>query len=94
MRIRNNKRFLSIFAALFLFLVVSGCQKDASLNNQFNLDELGTNAFAVVDYYDVDANIQDATIETGLKIQVPPFIKTGEKIRVSTEDGSYLERAN
>lgn len=36
---------------------------------------------------------KDATIETGLRVQVPPFIKTGEKIRVSTEDGSYLERA-
>ena len=37
---------------------------------------------------------KDATIETGLKVQVPPFIKTGEKIRVSTEDGSYVERAS
>ena len=36
---------------------------------------------------------KDATIETGLRVQVPPFIKTGEKIRVSTEDGSYVERA-
>ena len=36
---------------------------------------------------------KDATIETGYVIQVPPFIKTGEKIRVLTEDGSYLERA-
>jgi elongation factor P len=37
---------------------------------------------------------KDATIETGLTVQVPPFIKTGEKIRVSTEDGSYVERAS
>ena len=36
---------------------------------------------------------KDAKIETGLIVQVPPFIKTGEKIRVSTEDGSYVERA-
>jgi elongation factor P len=36
---------------------------------------------------------KDATIETGLKVQVPPFIKTGERIRISTEDGSYVERA-
>lgn len=36
---------------------------------------------------------KEATIETGLTVQVPPFIKTGEKIRVSTEDGSYVERA-
>jgi elongation factor P len=37
---------------------------------------------------------KDATIETGLRVQVPPFIKTGERIRVSTEDGSYVERAS
>jgi elongation factor P len=34
-----------------------------------------------------------AKFETGLVVQVPPFINTGEKIRVSTADGSYLERA-
>ncbi|MDX1503195.1 MAG: elongation factor P [Thermoanaerobaculia bacterium] len=36
---------------------------------------------------------KDATIETGKVVQVPPFIKTGDKIRVLTENGSYLERA-
>jgi elongation factor P len=35
-----------------------------------------------------------ATTETGLVVQVPPFIKEGEKIRVSTVDGSYQSRAN
>jgi elongation factor P len=34
-----------------------------------------------------------ATMDTGLVVQVPPFIATGEKIRVNTTDGSYLERA-
>src|SRR5690606_26462446 len=36
---------------------------------------------------------KDARIETGYVVQVPPFIKTGERIRILTEDGSYLERA-
>lgn len=36
---------------------------------------------------------KDATIETGMVIQVPLFIKTGEKIRITTEDGKYVERA-
>ena len=36
---------------------------------------------------------KDATISTGFVVQVPPFIKLGEKIRLLTEDGSYLERA-
>jgi elongation factor P len=34
-----------------------------------------------------------ATTETGLVVQVPPFIGSGERIRVNTADGSYLERA-
>jgi len=34
-----------------------------------------------------------AKMETGLVVQVPPFIGEGEKIRVSTADGAYLERA-
>jgi elongation factor P len=34
-----------------------------------------------------------AKLETGLVVQVPPFIEQGERIRVSTADGSYLERA-
>ena len=34
-----------------------------------------------------------ATTETGLVVQVPPFITEGEKIRVNTSEGNYLERA-
>ena len=34
-----------------------------------------------------------AKLETGLVVQVPPFINEGEKIRVSTSESIYLERA-
>ena len=34
-----------------------------------------------------------AKVETGLVVQVPPFINQGEKIRVSTAGGTYQERA-
>jgi elongation factor P len=34
-----------------------------------------------------------AVLENGLKIQVPPFINAGAKIVVSTDDGSYVRRA-
>jgi len=33
-----------------------------------------------------------ATLETGLVIQVPPFVGEGEVIRVDTSEGKYLER--
>ena len=34
-----------------------------------------------------------ARLETGLTVQVPPFINEGEKIRVDTAEGTYLSRA-
>ncbi len=34
-----------------------------------------------------------AKMETGLVVQVPPFITEGEKIRVNTSEGTYQERA-
>jgi elongation factor P len=34
-----------------------------------------------------------AKMDTGLVVYVPPFVNEGEKIRVSTSDASYLERA-
>jgi elongation factor P len=37
--------------------------------------------------------LKEATCETGLKTRVPPFITTGEKIIISTSDGSYRSRA-
>jgi elongation factor P len=33
-----------------------------------------------------------ATVETGLQIQVPLFIVTGERVKVDTRDGSYIGR--
>ena len=34
-----------------------------------------------------------AKLETGLVVQVPPFINEGDKVRVNTAEGNYLERA-
>jgi len=33
------------------------------------------------------------TLETGISLQTPLFIKTGEKIKVDTRTGKYMERA-
>ncbi len=37
--------------------------------------------------------IKPARLETGLVVNVPPFVNTGDKIRVNTETGEYLSRA-
>ena len=34
-----------------------------------------------------------ATMETGLVVQVPPFINEGERIRIDTAEGAYMSRA-
>lgn len=34
-----------------------------------------------------------AMLETGHKITVPPFVNAGEKVKVNTETGDYVERA-
>ena len=36
--------------------------------------------------------LKEATLETGLKTRVPPFIGVGETVRVNTETGEYLSR--
>lgn len=38
-------------------------------------------------------SFKPAVMETGITVQVPPFVNQGEKIKVSTVDGSYMERA-
>lgn len=40
------------------------------------------------------SSYKPATTETGITIMVPPFITSGETVRVSTDSGEYLERAN
>ncbi|MEE8470131.1 MAG: elongation factor P [Dehalococcoidia bacterium] len=39
------------------------------------------------------AGTKPAVLETGITIQVPFFISTGDIVRVDTRDGSYVERA-
>jgi elongation factor P len=39
------------------------------------------------------ASYKPAKLETGVTIQVPPFIQVGDRIRVDPEEGKYIERA-
>lgn len=42
-----------------------------------------------------DTNVwKEATLENGTKLMVPPFIATGEVIRVDVAGGTYVERAH
>ena len=35
-----------------------------------------------------------ATLETGIRVNVPTFINIGDSVRVSTDSGNYIERVN
>ena len=35
-----------------------------------------------------------ATVETGIRVNVPTFVNVGDKVKVSTDNGTYIERAN
>lgn len=70
-----------------------------SFNDNIINVELPKNVYLEVTYAedvvkgDTSSNVlKDATLETGLIVKVPAFIKTGDTISVSTEDGSYRER--
>jgi len=38
------------------------------------------------------AQVKPATLETGLVVQVPPFVSIGDVLRISTETGEYLKK--
>lgn len=61
--------------------------------------ELPKNLFLEVTYAEdvvkgdtTSAVMKDATLETGLRIRVPAFIKTGDVVSVDTSTGEYRER--
>ena len=44
---------------------------------------------------DTVSNItKPAKLQTGLEVKVPPFVKVGDKVKVDTRSGEYIERAN
>jgi len=44
---------------------------------------------------DTVSNITKAAkVETGLEIKVPPFVKEGDKVKIDTRTGEYIERSN
>ncbi|HXC93206.1 MAG TPA: elongation factor P [Geobacteraceae bacterium] len=39
------------------------------------------------------AETKEAILETGLKIKVPPYLETGDRVKVDTRDGRFISRA-
>ena len=52
-----------------------------------------TEADPVVKGQTAASSYKPAVLSNGVKTMVPPFVTTGEKIVVKTDDASYVERA-
>lgn len=52
-----------------------------------------TETEAVVKGQTAASSYKPALLENGVRIMVPPFIESGTRVVVRTEDGSYIERA-
>jgi elongation factor P len=50
-------------------------------------------ADAVVKGQTASSSYKPAVLENGVRVMVPPFIETGTRIVVKTEDATYVERA-
>jgi elongation factor P len=66
--------------------------KPVSLELPASVEVTITDTTPVVKGATATNQLKEAECDTGLKTRVPPFIEIGEKVKVSTEDGSYMSR--
>jgi elongation factor P len=52
-----------------------------------------TETSPVLKHATATAQTKEALLETGLRLQVPPYLEVGEKIKVDTRDGRFISRA-
>ena len=101
----DQLRVMGVTQSLYFPLIeLGGLHQLAAANHSFHEDKpvlIELPASVDVTITDTPPNVKgatatnqlkDATCDTGLKTRVPPFIEIGEKVRVSTADGSYMSR--
>ena len=72
-------------------VLVEGSVVDIALPNTVDLTV--TEADPSIKGATAQAQLKKAVLETGLETQVPPYIEAGEKVRIDTRDGHFVERA-
>lgn len=68
-------------------------QRVIALNLPLTVDLAVTDTAPAIKGATAQAQLKPATTETGLEVMVPSYIETGERIRVDTRDGRFVERA-
>jgi elongation factor P len=56
------------------------------------VDLLVTEADPVIKGATAQAQLKRALLETGVEVQVPPYVTAGETVRIDTRDGHFVER--
>ena len=64
-----------------------------ALNLPITVDLTITDTNPAIKGATAQAQLKPAKLETGITVLVPPYIEPGEKIRVDTRDGRFVERA-
>jgi len=64
-----------------------------ALNLPLTVDLLVRDTAPAIKGATAQAQVKPATVETGIQVLVPSYIESGEKIRVDTRDGRFVERA-
>jgi elongation factor P len=64
-----------------------------SLELPLTVDLLVTDTAPAIKGATAQAQLKPATVETGAQVMVPSYIEAGERIRVDTRDGHFVERA-
>ncbi|MEO0649999.1 MAG: elongation factor P [Planctomycetota bacterium] len=72
-------------------MVVEGHIVSVALPNTVDLEV--TECDPTIKGATAQAQMKRAVLETGVEVQVPPYIEMGEKVRVDTRDGHFVERA-
>ena len=66
-------------------------QKQAGWRNAAHREQWRTTLSAYV--FPKIGDLAVSAIDTGLVVQVPPFVNEGDKLRIDTAEGAYLSRA-
>ncbi len=71
-------------------IMVEGNVVDVMLPN--TVDLVVTEADPAIKGASAQAQLKGAVLETGIEVQVPPYVVVGEKVRIDTRDGHFVER--
>lgn len=89
-KLLGNKRFFLKEGMIIMTLFLSDKPLDITLPIFIETQVMKSDVTARTDT--VTAQMKRATLETGLELDVPVFIKEGDTIKVDTRTGTYVER--